>query len=431
MNGATSFSFSVSFPGGRLFLAACIGLMFTCPMQSAGGQELPRVGTLDVGGTAETNEPSFIAFSADSKYIAVGDYQSNVHVFTTAGKKISVCQQQATLPGVGAIYFTAGGLVVTYGDTIASAFDLRTGRKLGTLEISEQAIYETSLSPDGRTLAVTDRQTKLTGGQETCVLKMVDLKTRETLRGAALNDQGPCLVAFNPDGRSVAVVLNNRSVAFLDATTLKDTKTIQAGAHIGALGYSPDGKSLILACDQGKHQLWHLDKDARHLRENKIEIETVAFSPTGKFFAVAGGGMGRAHLALCDPETGLVLKQLTSGHPHLVHAVAFSPNGKLMATGSRNSTTVHLWDVSALGKNLAASQEGEPGAVESGPARQDSEMRTWTSADRRFTVRAKLLERDDKNARLEKEGGGEITVPLEMLSRLDRAYLRSRRAKEK
>jgi len=397
-------------------------------VRPAYGQEFDRVGSLDVGGTADTNQPSFTTFSADSKQIAVGDYLGQIHVFTTAGRKISVCPRQAATPGVEAIYFNSGGLLAAYSELIVSAFDPRTGKRLGVIEISEQGLCETALSPDGRLLAVTDRQTKLTGGKETCVLKLVDLRTRKMVRAVDLNDQGPCAVAFNPNGRSVAVVKNQRNVAFFDVATLKHTKTLQASAAIEEvyepLDYSPDGKSLILACELGTYELWDLDKEEQHVRKTENGVNTVAFSPSGKYFAIGGS---EGYLALCSAETGVVQKQLTTGHAEGIHVLAFSPDGRLLATGGQNATVVHLWDVSAWSKTPAGPPaEKEPDATEFVPEEgEQNKTRIWTSANGRFTVRARLLEHDDKNARLEKEGGGEITVPLEKLSARDRAYLRS------
>jgi len=64
----------------------------------------------------------------------------------------------------------------------------------------------------------------------------------------------------------------------------------------------------------------------------------VAFSPDGRLLATAGGGDKTAQL--WDPATGGHLRTLTS-HAGTVWAVAFSPDGRLLATADG---TARLWD---------------------------------------------------------------------------------------
>src|SRR5262249_3578324 len=69
---------------------------------------------------------------------------------------------------------------------------------------------------------------------------------------------------------------------------------------------------------------------------------SVAFSPDGKYLAT--GGRDDESVRLWSPTTGKELRQLP-GHRQGVHAVQFAPDGKLLLSQDRYLQVRRLWDV--------------------------------------------------------------------------------------
>jgi WD40 repeat protein/serine/threonine protein kinase len=113
--------------------------------------------------------------------------------------------------------------------------------------------------------------------------------------------------------------------------------------------YSPDGRTLAIACVDRTIRLWDVPSDSLRatLVGHKNEVRSVAFSPDGKLL-VSGGGAWNDYsvpgeVKLWDLTTNVEVADL-KGHASVVYAVAFSPDGKSVASAS-GDRTAKLWEV--------------------------------------------------------------------------------------
>ena len=218
-------------------------------------------------------------------------------------------------------------------------------------------VYSVAFSPDGKTLA--------SGEHQDGIIRLWEVRTGQ-LKAALMGGRGSvCSVAFSPDGKTLASGAYRVStlgvVQLWDLTSGKVKLEIHA-QPTGEVAFSPDAKLLASTGrptgERGQSEalvrLW--DAQTGELKrtwkvggEGRDVAGAVAFSPDGRLVA-SGSGVGEhAHqqrpgtLYLWDVGTGRSLWEQVC-HDGDVTSVAFLPDGKTLVSGSRDKT-VKLWEV--------------------------------------------------------------------------------------
>jgi WD40 repeat protein len=148
---------------------------------------------------------------------------------------------------------------------------------------------------------------------------------------------------------------------------------------INQVAFSPNGRTLATADDDGRVQLWDILSRrplGRQLQADRYGVSSVAFSPDGRTLASAGFGSVR----LWDVPTQRPIGQPLRGHNGLVWNVAFSPDGRTLASAG-NDRTVRFWDV-ATGRGLGRPLVGHTDFVTTVVFSPDGRLLASASGDR-------------------------------------------------
>jgi WD40 repeat protein len=128
---------------------------------------------------------------------------------------------------------------------------------------------------------------------------------------------------------------------------------IQVGGAVYGVAFSPNGKTLAVASEDGTLTAYDLATRRRLFTYTGNQgLLRVAFSPDDNTLAVASPN----GTLLIDPRTGRSQGEPLTGHSSIVTDVAFSSSGNTLATSSLDGTVI-LYDVSsrqAIGDPLTA-----------------------------------------------------------------------------
>jgi WD40 repeat protein len=214
----------------------------------------------------------------------------------------------------------------------AFVWDLRTRALPKVLMPDLEQLYYLRFSPDSKLLACTH-------SEGVALYDTSTFQRRPFERGDL-----PIGVTFSQDSRVLAYQANNRR--WIRLWDISMNRYLAALRCVGAfwMEYSKDGKRLVAVTGQRVH-IWNLAGTGEKLvlGGHTAAVSYVAFSPDGKLLATAG----RDHkLKIWDPATGTLVRELNEFHS-AVEGLSFSPDGRILAAANYDDGAVLFYDVAS------------------------------------------------------------------------------------
>ncbi len=279
--------------------------------------------------------------------------------------------------------------------------DMETGREVRVLEGHAWPIRGVAFSPEG---------TRIASAGFDGAAKVWPVTPPPEFLSLEGHDQAVWTVAVSPNGQYLATGSLDQTAKIWQLETGRLRMTLPVRFPVVSLAFSPDGRRLVTVAGEATARVWDLGSEklianapsralepSLVLRGHTNTVLAVAYSPAGRY--IATGSKDRT-ARLWDARSGQLVGTF-AGHANWVLSVAFSPDETRLATAGADRTA-RVWDV-ATGHSLfvlqghtdwvlqvAWSPDGKLIATGS----QDATARFWDAATGTVLVPALEAHRD-------------------------------------
>jgi WD40 repeat protein len=280
-----------------------------------------------------------LAFSPDGRLLTTGGNDQLIHFWETG-----TTNKLATLQGhdseIWSLDFSKDGqrLISSGKDGTAKLWSVKPGPpKSQTFALPTNSTPMGPL-PDGSALVTLDGKARIT--------QLWSLPDVQLIRSFAWNEfeqQGYKDIQFFPANKSVVGVSTNGAVHLWDLATGAHLRSVQlGGTNFTPWQLSQDNRWLLgkladnsgILCDlRSAQRVQHFPDFSRNY--------AAAFSPDGRWLAYSTTNYAIKIWNLADNREQAILK----GHSWFVLSLRFSPDSRLLASGSSDADTCRLWSV--------------------------------------------------------------------------------------
>jgi WD40 repeat protein/serine/threonine protein kinase len=275
-----------------------------------------------------------LAFAPDSRSFASGYLSGGVDIFDVTKGQAVASVPAHTDQARGIDYSGDGKLIASCSwDTKVRIIDAATGEIRLTIEDPADGVYGVAFSPDDQRVAIASYDG---------AVRLWDVSSGELVSAMEEGRGGMMSVAFSADGKLLLSGSMDRSLRLWEVHSGTLLQAVEGHKDaIVSVGFTADGERIVSASQDGSLRIWQFRPTDGLLRLNHPSgVYSVAWSPDGKTIATGGWDRTAHTWDAATGERGHVLR----GHDDGVTGGAFSPDSRLLASCGHDNTA-RLWDL--------------------------------------------------------------------------------------
>ncbi len=284
-----------------------------------------------------------IAIGPNGRLLAWASWEAPVTLWDLeSGDKIATFISTDPEGGIAHLDFSPDGkcIATSLMSGVLEIWDIETGSMIFTLETGVRVNNFVRFSPDGETIAT---------GHDDYSVRIWHVQEQE--KGHRLIETGPLIhyepIALSPDGELLLTLKTDYGCLWDSVSGMLIRRLYGHKDYINAGEFGPDGRLLATGSNDATVKIWNVETGNQTMTlESTDGVRTIVYNGAGSYLAATTlDKNSNENVEIWDTETGKKLQALTGARSNYddSYGVGLSPDGSRIAMRTGNKTAYKSW----------------------------------------------------------------------------------------